>query len=143
VRTEIVRDAGPEFYFDIDVVNQLVGLGFRRIAKVDVPIGHHFARDLPALRRKINRRIEDFLYWRNLRNYPWLSSGRPAIARFAIYTVLVLPLVWQSIRGWLNVRDRAWLYHIPVCWLTLWLYSRAVIKAAIRRSPHSREGWQH
>ena len=144
VRTKVLREvATGEFYFDIDVVNGLVSEGHHRIAKVDVALGHHFARDLPSLSRKINRRIEDFLYWRKRRNFPWLSSGRPAIARFVISTLIVFPLLWQSFRGWLNVRDRAWFYHVPVCWLTLWLYSRAVIRSLIRRAPHSRKGWQY
>ena len=37
----------------------------------------------------------------------------------------------------------AWLYHVPVCWTTLWLYGWAVVRSALHRAPHSREGWQH
>src|ERR1051326_526164 len=61
VRTAVIRDAAvDDYYFDIDVVNELVQKGHRRVAKVDVALGHHFARDLRTLRRKIQRRIEDF-----------------------------------------------------------------------------------
>jgi glycosyltransferase involved in cell wall biosynthesis len=144
VRTEVLRKVSTgQYYFDIDVVNDLVAAGYRRIAKVDVALGHQFARDLSTFRRKTRRRIEDFLYWREQRTYPWLSSGRLPIVRFAASTVLVVPLLWQAIRGWLRVRDRAWLYHVPVCWTTLWLYSWAVIRSQVRRQPHSRAGWQH
>jgi glycosyltransferase involved in cell wall biosynthesis len=132
-----------DYYFDIDVVNELVERGEISVAKVDIALGHHFARDLSMFGRKTRRRIEDFLYWREQRKYPWLSSGRLAIVRFAISTVLVLPLLWQVLRGWLKVRDRAWLYHVPVCWITLSLYSWAVIRSSVRRAPHSRAGWQH
>lgn len=143
-RTEVVREvSGGEYYFDIDAVNELVAKGHRRIAKVDVALGHHFARDMSSLRRKTRRRIEDFLYWRDQRNYPWLSSGKLPIVRFALYTLLVVPLLWQSFRGWLKVHDRAWFYHVPVCWLTLWLYGLAVLRSRVRRAPHSRERWQH
>ncbi|MFI5282726.1 MAG: glycosyltransferase [Candidatus Dormibacterales bacterium] len=144
VRTAVVRQATTDdYYFDIDVVNGLVEKGHRRVAKVEVALGHHFARDLSSLRRKTRRRIEDFLYWRDKRQYPWLSSGRLPIVRFVVYTVLVVPLLWQAARGWTKVRDSAWLYHLPVCWLTLWLYTWAVIRSTGRRAPHSREGWQH
>jgi glycosyltransferase involved in cell wall biosynthesis len=144
VRTDVVRRVtSGDYYFDIDVVNELVEKGYRRIAKVDVAIGHHFARDLRSLRRKIRRRIEDFLYWRPMRRYPWLTSGRWDIVRFALYTVLVVPLLWQATRGWLKVRDGAWFYHVPVCWLTLWLYSTAVLRSVVRPAPHSRAKWQH
>jgi glycosyltransferase involved in cell wall biosynthesis len=144
VRTEVVRQAdASDFYFDIDVVNELVAKGHTRIAKVDVALGHVFARDLKSFRRKTRRRIEDFLYWREHRRYPWLSSGRWAIARFVLYSVLIVPLLWQALRGWQRKHDPAWFYHLPVCWLTLWLYGWAVIRSTVRRSPHSREGWQH
>jgi glycosyltransferase involved in cell wall biosynthesis len=144
VRTEVLREiTTDDFYFDIDVVNELVETGHRSVAKVDVALGHHFARDLSTFRRKTRRRIEDFLYWREERKYPWLSSGRLPIVRFALSTLLLLPLFWQVIRGWLKVRDRAWLYHIPVCWITLWIYGWAVVRSAVRRAPHSRAGWQH
>jgi len=144
VRTAVVREAAvDEFYFDIDVVNELVQKGHHRVAKVDVALGHHFARDLRALRRKILRRIEDFLYWRDKRNFPWLTTNRLQIVRFAAYTVLVVPLLWQAARGWLRVHDRAWLYHVPVCWLTLLMYAYAVLRSTVRRAPHSRRQWQH
>jgi glycosyltransferase involved in cell wall biosynthesis len=144
VRTSVLREHPTgEYYFDIDVVNELVTEGHRRIAKVDVSLGHHFARDLASFRRKTRRRIEDFLYWREQRRYPWLSSGRMPIVRFVLYTVLVVPLLWQVAAGYRKVRDSAWWYHVPVCWTTLWLYGWAVVRAATRRAPHSREGWQH
>ena len=144
VRTEVLRDNPTgEYYFDIDVVNELVAKGHRRVAKVEVALGHHFARDLATFRRKTRRRIEDFLYWREQRRYPWLSSGRKPIVRFVLYTLLVVPLLWQMVRGWIKVRDTAWLYHVPVCWTTLWLYGWAVVRSALHRAPHSREGWQH
>lgn len=144
VRTSVVREANvDDYYFDIDVVNELVQKGHRRIAKVDVALGHHFARDLKSLRRKIRRRIEDFLYWRVHRHYPWLTSGRAPIVRFTVYTVLVVPLLWQVARGWSRIRDWAWLYHVPVCWLTLVLYAWALMRSTVRQAPHSRERWQH
>ena len=144
VRTSVLREnPAGKYYFDIDVVNELVVRGHRRVAKVEAALGHLFARDLASFRRKTRRRIEDFLYWREERRYPWLSSGRGPIVRFVLYTVLVVPLLWQATRGWTKVRDRAWLYHVPVCWTTLWLYGWAVIRSAVRRAPHSREGWQH
>jgi hypothetical protein len=146
VRTSVLLERAAslgDYYFDIDVVNELVEVGHRRIAKVDVALGHHFARNLTVLRRKIRRRIEDFLFWREKRSYPWLVTGRMPIVRFVVYTVLVVPLLVQVFRAWLRVHDLAWLYHVPVCWLTLWLYTWAVIRSAVRHAPHSRKGWQH
>jgi glycosyltransferase involved in cell wall biosynthesis len=142
-RTAIIREATTgQYYFDIDVVNKLVERGYSRVAKVDVALGHKFARDMSSFRRKTRRRIEDYLFWREERSYPWLSSGKVPLVRFVLCTLLVLPLVWQLIRGWVKVHDRAWLYHVPVCWLTLWLYGWAFLRSLVRDAPHSRRGWQ-
>ncbi len=145
VRTKVLLErqaSTPDYYFDIDVVNELVQAGHFRIAKVDVAIGHHFARNLRSLRRKVRRRIEDFLFWRERRSYPWLSASKLPVARFVVYTILVVPLLLQALRGWVRVRDGAWLYHITVCWLTLSIYTWAVLRSGTR-APHSREGWEH
>ncbi len=99
VRREVLREVSTgDYYFDIDVVNELVDKGHRSVAKVDVALGHHFAHDFSTLRRKTRRRIEDFLYWREHRKYPWLSSGRLPIVRFALSTLLVLHS-WAVIRS--------------------------------------------
>jgi glycosyltransferase involved in cell wall biosynthesis len=144
VRTTVLREIPPAaYYFDVDAVNELVAAGHNRVAKVDISIGHFFCRDLRSLSRKIRRRAEDFIYWRTRRSYPWLTSHRSDIARFALSTLLVVPLVAQAIRGWMRVHDRAWLYHVPVCWLTLWIYAWSVVRSPLRRSPYSRRGWQH
>jgi glycosyltransferase involved in cell wall biosynthesis len=144
VRTEVLREVSSrDYYFDIDGPIDLVNKGHHYVAKVSVSIGHQFARDLPSLRRKTLRRIEDYLYWRERRSFPWLSSGRLPIVSFVLSTLLVVPIVWQLCRGWVRVRDTAWLYHLPVCWLTLWLYGWAVIRSTVRRAPHSRAGWLH
>ncbi|MHB8571542.1 MAG: glycosyltransferase [Candidatus Dormibacteria bacterium] len=144
VRTAAILEVTEgDHYFDIDAVNQLVDRGHLRVAKVDVAIGHHFARNLSALRRKTRRRIHDYLHWRTQRSYPWTSRGRGALVRFTLATVLVAPLLWQAARGYRRVRDWAWLYHVPVCWLTLWIYATALLTAPIRRQPYSRAGWTH
>lgn len=142
VRTSVLRSLGMlEYYFDIDVVARLVEMGHRRVARVDLDVGHHFARDLPALRRKVGRRIADYLYWRNERRYPWLSMRRGRLYAFVLSTITVLPIVVQATRGYARRPDAAWLYHIPVCWLTLLIYTWHL--AHPRRRPFSRKGWMH
>jgi glycosyltransferase involved in cell wall biosynthesis len=142
VRSDLLRQVSTsDYYFDLDGVNDLVSRGHRRIAKVDVSLGHQFARDLMSLRRKTLRRAKDYLFWRDKRSYSWFSTGTFAVARFVVYTLLIVPLVWQAGRGWLSVRDRAWLYHVPVCWLTLWIYGWVVLQSVVRRAPHSRANW--
>jgi glycosyltransferase involved in cell wall biosynthesis len=143
IRREVVQQLPFEdYYFDLDEISRLVDIGHVKLAKVDVSIGHYFVRDLSGLVRKTRRRIEDFLYFRNDRSYPWLSY-RSGISRFALSTVLVVPLVVQAVRGFRRVPDRAWIYHVPACWVTLAVYVFGLVRSGIVRQPHSRKSWTH
>ena len=134
------------YYFDIDVVQQLVARGHSRFAKVDTGIVHLYAGRLRDFSRKQNRRIRDFLHYRRAatRTYSWGASGAMCGAvLFSLATVTVVPLLVQMARGARRRPDRAWWYHLPVCWTTLLRYGTAVLAAPFRRSaPASREGWQ-
>lgn len=142
VRRAVVEQFGSrDHYFDIDVIVELVEQGHRRVARVDLEVGHHFARDLRALRRKVGRRAADYLYWRSERRFPWLASRRSRLAAFVVSTVTVVPLILQSARGYARRPDPAWLYHVPVCWITLGTYAWYVLRRGSR--PFSREGWTH
>jgi hypothetical protein len=59
--------------------------------------------------------------------------------------VLVVPLLWQMCRGFCRKPDRAWLYHLPVCWVTLWMYGFATLRkaAGFRQAPVARDNWQN
>ncbi len=151
------------YYFDIDVVQQLVAAGHSRFAKVDTGIVHLYAARLRDFSRKQRRRIRDFLHFRKqsdsssqtsdsglqtsdsrLRTYSWRRSGAlRGVLLFSAATATVLPLLIQMLLGAIRRPDRAWWYHIPVCWTTLLQYASAVLAAPFRPSaPVSRADWQ-
>jgi glycosyltransferase involved in cell wall biosynthesis len=134
------------YFFDIDVVHQAVRAGFRHVAKVKCGIVHLYCRTLREFARKQDRRIKDFLYFSadRQRTYPWKQQRRMGIAWFALATMTVVPLVVQMFLGWRRKHDAAWLYHIPVCWITLWVYGKNVLakRLGAKPSPRSRENWQ-
>lgn len=143
VRKELLLSRlDKDYHFDIDAVAEIVRGGHRRLAKVDAEIGHHFVRNLRNYARKTRRRAQDYLYWREQRTYTW-TAKRGRLMRFVVYSVLVVPLLTQSIRGYRRMRDRAWFYHLPICWLTLAIYALTWATGWIIRRPHSREGWAH
>lgn len=147
VRRELLQHVRwSPYYFDIDVVQQAVEAGFTDIAKVKCGIVHLYAARLSEFSRKQNRRVRDFLHYsgEQRRTYPWQARRAGAVVRFCAFTVLGVPLVWQMARGAWRCPDRAWLYHVPVCWTTLWRYGVAVIRHAVggRGGPASRTGWQ-
>jgi hypothetical protein len=58
--------------------------------------------------------------------------------------VLVVPLLVQMARGYARKPDRAWLYHVPVCWITLWMYGWTTLAKVVgfKQAPVKRDVWQ-
>lgn len=109
-----------DYLFDIDIAVHLAERGLK-IAKVKTSIGHLYAGSLGEFARKQLRRITDYIRHRTERSYPW-GRMRWGVTKFTASTVATLPLLIQSIRGYLRKPDDAWLLHIPACWLTLLIY---------------------
>jgi glycosyltransferase involved in cell wall biosynthesis len=134
------------YFFDIDVMQQAVAAGHRHVAKVRCGIVHLYCRTLRDFARKQDRRIRDFLFFsaERQRTYPWDRQKRAGIARFALSTALVVPVLVQTVRGWRRIHDAAWLYHVPVCAITLWTYGIATLRKAIGIKPavKSRAQWR-
>ena len=134
------------YFFDIDVVHQAVQAGYVHIAKVKVGIVHLYCASLSDFARKQKRRICDYLFFsqERQRTYPWSQRQRAGVIRFVVMTVLILPVVAQAVVGSCRRRDRAWLYHLPVCCLTLWIYSVGALRKGLglRQAPVARESWQ-
>ena len=145
-RTLLNRVNWAPYFFDIDVVHQAVASGQPHFAKVKTGIVHLFCDQLSLFRRKQQRRIHDFLYFAQTRQrtYPWQRQNKLAILQFSLCTVLVLPLLIQMLRGMRRRFDYAWWYHVPVCWITLWVYGVATLGRALGRKPQAmdRGNWQ-
>ena len=133
------------YFFDIDVIAEAINAGHRHVAKVKTGIVHLYCSTLRDFARKQDRRVCDFLHFsrERERSYPWQQQSRGGILMFCAYTVLVIPLLIQMLRGASRRRDWAWLYHVPVCWITLGVYGWNAIAKTIgmQRGPKSREGW--
>jgi glycosyltransferase involved in cell wall biosynthesis len=145
-RSLLGQVAWEPYFFDIDVMHQAVRAGLCHVAKVKTGIVHLFCVRLGDFERKQRRRIRDFLFFaqEKQRTYPWDRQKRAGILRFAVCTALVVPLVVQATVGFCRRPDGAWLYHVPVCWITLWTYGVATLRKAmgLRQAPVAREAWQ-
>jgi glycosyltransferase involved in cell wall biosynthesis len=134
------------YFFDIDIMHQAVASGHNRVAKVRCGIVHLFCNTLSDFARKQDRRIRDFLFFSGTqeRTYPWDQQKRIGLIRFCLATLFVAPLLVQMARGWRRQPDRAWWLHIPVCWITLWIYGLATIQKALGVTPaaKTRRGWK-
>ena len=134
------------YFFDIDVMHQAVRAGFSHVAKVKTGIVHLYCARLADFSRKQQRRIRDFLYFsqEKQRTYPWDRQKKSGIVFFCLATVTVFPLAYQMVRGFLRKPDPAWWYHVPVCWVTLWLYGMATLRkiTGFKQAPVTRDKWQ-
>lgn len=144
-REELLKCSVRDYLFDIDVVYELTSQGRSTYAKVKTGIVHIFSGSLVTFTRKQRRRIQDYLYYRQLRlrQYPWKSMERRRLLKFIAYSTLVLPLLTQGLKGYWRRPDPAWLFHPVACWITLGVYGIGILKADLFGvAPRSREGWR-
>jgi len=145
-RSLLAHVAWAPYFFDIDVMHQAVRAGFGCVAKVKTGIVHLYCSKLGDFARKQRRRIRDFLFFaqEKQRTYPWNRQKKAGVVRFALSTVLVFPLVVQAVSGFCRRPDWAWLYHVPVCWITLWVYGVGALRKVLglKQAPVARDTWQ-
>ncbi len=145
-RTLLAHVSWDPYFFDIDVMHQAVRAGFRHVAKVKTGIVHLYCERLADFSRKQRRRIRDFLFFaqEKQRTYPWDRQKRTGIVLFVLATALVVPVVIQAVVGFCRKPDRAWFYHVPVCWITLWTYGIGAVRKLLgfRQAPVARDSWQ-
>ena len=135
------------YLFDIDLLYERIRRdGAVCVAKVKTGIVHLYCARLGDFARKQRRRIRDYLYFaqEKRRSYPWNRQRRAGVVLFCLATASVLPLVVQTLVGLRRRRDAAWLYHVPVCLVTLAVYGAGALAKALgrRAAPLSRARWQ-
>ena len=147
-RRSLLEGSGWDPYlFDIDILyDRICRDGTVSVAKVKTGIVHLYCARFGDFVRKQRRRIRDFLYFaqEKARIYPWDRQRKTGIILFCLATVLVLPLLWQTRKGAVRRPDRAWLYHVPVCWITLWVYGLGTLSKVFggKQAPVDRSSWQ-
>ncbi|UCD56384.1 MAG: glycosyltransferase family 2 protein [Candidatus Hydrogenedentota bacterium] len=130
------------YYFDIDAAYQLVCRGHNRVGMVKKGIVHLYCPDLRTFARKQKRRIEDFLHYKRLgrRAYPHQKYFWGYV-KFVLSCVLVVPLLIQSLRGYVRKKDLAWFIHPVACWLTLITYGWATVRSLFVTAEFDRSDW--
>ena len=136
-----------DYLFDIDVIYELLdskSIKFVRFAKVKTGIIHIFSGDMKTFARKQRRRVRDYLYYNKLdiRKYPWKGASKAKLAKFILYSLTAIPLLIQSLKGYMKKSDKAWFIHPIACWLTLWEYGYGRIRGIFGVMELKREGWR-
>ena len=135
-----VRDG---YLFDVDILYAGTSGPDILVAKLHLEIAHHYAQTLRQFARKQTRRGQDFLYF----SAAGMRAGAGAPPRrgallFTAATLTIIPLLVQAAAGWMRRPDRAWLLHVPACWITLIVYGGVVLRHLLGAArPHSRAEW--
>jgi len=131
-------------YFDIDMFQQMVTAGRGRVAVLKTETRHLFCDSIATFRRKQARRIRDYFYHagRHDRNYNYRAVPAGKYVIFILYTLTVLPLLIQSLRGFRRKPDPAWWFHAPACWITLWEYGWGTLRSLTGASEYDRTDWK-
>ncbi|MDD4383192.1 MAG: hypothetical protein PHD49_03580, partial [Candidatus Shapirobacteria bacterium] len=135
-----------DYLFDIDILADYLNKNKKPIyfAKVKQGIIHTFCESsIKKFIRKQNRRITDYFNYQNLRQFNWNQTNKYGILKFILYTVLIIPVLFDTIRGFYNKPDSAWFFHPLACFITLYLYTINTIKKRLNLLKQlDRKQWQ-
>ena len=144
-RTNVLRDAvgDDQHLFDTDIPYRLSRAKPFYFAKVKTGIIHLYCRSLGDFCRKQKRRVCDFLSLEQSRKRTSSYQKQPVKqVKFALASITVLPLFFQSIKGFSRKADMVWFFHPFACWITLWLYSSQYLLAKFIKMNVNRDNWR-
>ncbi len=143
IRRVLIDNLVGDYFFDIDIIYELVKEGHPFFAKVNVGIIHLFGGNLQTFYRKQIRRVRDYMYFKkeSTRSYPWQIQGKKGVVLFVLCCLVLFPLFAQSVMGFLNKRDNAWFLHPVFCWLTIYAYGWGTIASIFSNRALSRAKW--
>ncbi len=136
-----------DYLFDIDIIAKTINEeGSVNFIKVKNGIIHTFCEgNVGKFARKQRRRVKDYLFHKSKgdRSYEWQTSrNNKGLLIFIFSCMTVVPLIYQSIKGYTRKKDIAWLFHPLACKITLWEYGMGMVKGMFIKGQLSREGWK-
>ncbi|MDD4135684.1 MAG: glycosyltransferase family 2 protein [Candidatus Shapirobacteria bacterium] len=146
-RTDFLRNnLKSDYLFDIDILAEFLNKNKKPtfFAKVKQGIIHTFCESsIKKFIRKQNRRITDYYYYQNLRQFNWNQTNKSGILKFIFYTILIIPMFFDTFRGFYHKPDSAWFFHPLACFITLYLYTINTIKKKLNLLKQvNRQQWQ-
>lgn len=146
LRRKVLVDSGlvENYLFDIDIIAQLATKKPVKFAKIKTGIIHLYCgSDIGKFIRKQKRRIRDYLYYQKIgaRKYPWQQQNKLGLLKFIFACITVIPLIYQTLKGFLKKPDSAWFFHPLACWLTLYAYATGKIRGIFGVKEMDRQDW--
>jgi len=128
----IKKNFSGDYFFDIDILSSL-NTPFS-VAKVKIGIIHTYCESsINKFIRKQNRRLTDMFSYLKIRQYNWQQkidffSLFKSNLRFALYSILIFPSLYDSLRGFIKKPDYAWFFHSIACLSSLIIYTKVSIQ---------------
>lgn len=124
-KTFLQKYLREDYLFDIDILSLASKpLSF---AKVKTGIIHTFCESSPKkFFKKQARRLTDYYFYLPFRHYRWTQNSKAL--PFALYSLLIFPPLFDSLRGFLKKPDLAWFFHPLACFSTTLIYTYITIK---------------
>lgn len=134
-----------DYLFDIDIISQVLQQTQKPIlfAKVNIGIIHTFCESsIKKFIRKQRRRLVDYYTYQSLRNYPWKDNSHSSL-KFVLYTITIIPSIFDAIRGFIHQPDIVWIFHPLFCFITLLTYTFVTLQFKLGLlKPINRDLWQ-
>jgi glycosyltransferase involved in cell wall biosynthesis len=119
------------YFFDIDIITSALNQSSKPLlfAKVKTDITHTFCESsILKFSLKQKRRATDLYIYRKFRSYPLTQKNLKQNLLFTLYVILILPMFWDTVRGFIKKPDLAWFFHPLACLITLYHYGISTIK---------------
>jgi len=132
-----------DYLFDIDIINRAIQEKSFLFAKTKIGIIHTYSESsVSKFIRKQSRRITDFYFYKKNRKTNWDTKTSLENLKFLIYSLLIIPSLITSIKGFVKKKDFAWFFHPIACWITsiIYLYQTVKYKFKILQN-NDRKSW--
>ncbi len=133
MRRELLKKVQYNPFIHTDIIYQLVKLGHRDFAKVKVGLVHLHAKSVVDFLKKKLRRLHRYSMMKREYNV----DLKHKVPKFVLYTLLLLPIWSDVIRGYRRKPDNAWFLHLLICPLILLTYGVGAIGILVNKMSKS------
>ena len=133
VRKDVLMKVDFDPFHHINVCHRIITHVGGAWAKVDTGVIHRHGDTVKRFIEKKKRRAE-----RRMNDQVDMGYAYPIppwrLIWIALRSALVLPVLWDMLRGWLTRPSAVWLLHFPILYGVLFLYARTVVVRQFRKA---------
>jgi len=123
VRKNILKKFVKNSFIHSDIVYFMIKSGYNCFAKVKTGIIHNQPKFFPNKIRRIKRRLNDEVKIQ----YDYGITKRDT-TKTILYICLILPILWDTLRGFCKKPTLAWIFHPVACFGEIGLHGYYAIK---------------